>query len=391
MIDTDPWLPTVMKRSSCASLFAPSGVIAGKRDAGNCWAAGRYTTGRDLWKDKGSDAVRRQIEGCDSLHAVVVFHSVCGGTGSGLTDLVLEDIGTLAPKAHRITQSTIPSPNLPASNLEHYNAVMGIGTALLLQAHVASCVQTEAVHTLCKQVMGDDAAVSTAAINRVSAATMNMLHLPLRTASLRLGRSIFDLRDFLDGHTSYKATTLVAPGIAWGAADDLPEVTARAMAPHGSLVVPMETAAAAAAAALTGKAKDSETAKTAPNMSTSPECVAWSFAGNVEPRQASAALKAAANSSTRFGAVSMVHGATAPEMASSPSRDVCVATIAKTPALAASLRCTLHRFHSLYASRAYAHWFVSEGMEEGEFAEAAEGVLRATRALEGGNDEDSDE
>ena len=35
-----------------------------------------------------------------------------------------------------------------------------------------------------------------------------------------------------------------------------------------------------------------------------------------------------------------------------------------------------HKFDLMYAKRAFVHWYVGEGMEEGEFSEAREGTRR---------------
>jgi tubulin gamma len=38
------------------------------------------------------DKIRRQIEDCDSISSVMMFHSLAGGTGSGLGSKIIESM-----------------------------------------------------------------------------------------------------------------------------------------------------------------------------------------------------------------------------------------------------------------------------------------------------------
>jgi tubulin alpha len=54
----------------------------------------------------------------------------------------------------------------------------------------------------------------------------------------------------------------------------------------------------------------------------------------------------------------------------SVKRAVCM--VANTTAIAEALSRIDHKFDLMYAKRAFVHWYVGEGMEEGEFSEARE-------------------
>jgi len=54
----------------------------------------------------------------------------------------------------------------------------------------------------------------------------------------------------------------------------------------------------------------------------------------------------------------------------SPNRSLCM--LANSTAVAQVFKRTNRKFDMMYEKRAFVHWFVGEGMEEGEFSEARE-------------------
>ncbi len=85
--------------------------MSGKEDAANNYARGHYTIGKEFI-EVIMDRVRRICELCHGLQGFVVFHSFGGGTGSGLTALIMERMSVDYGKKAKLEFCVYPAPQV---------------------------------------------------------------------------------------------------------------------------------------------------------------------------------------------------------------------------------------------------------------------------------------
>merc|ERR1711881_87212 len=101
----------------------PDNMVFGNHGAGNNWAKGHYTEGAELVEEV-LDRIRQEIEQCDAPQGFQLFHSLGGGTGSGMGTLLLLKIRDAYPDRITKTYSVYPSPKVSDTVVEPYNAVL---------------------------------------------------------------------------------------------------------------------------------------------------------------------------------------------------------------------------------------------------------------------------
>jgi hypothetical protein len=81
------------------------------------------------------------------LQGFAVFHSLGGGTGSGLGALLLEEMRAAYPKQNQLCYSVFPSPQTATAVVEPYNAVLGC-RSLIEHADLVTVLDNEAVYDI---------------------------------------------------------------------------------------------------------------------------------------------------------------------------------------------------------------------------------------------------
>jgi tubulin beta len=98
------------------------------------------------------DKIRQEIEQCDAPQGFQLFHSLGGGTGSGMGTLLLLKIRDGYPDRITTTYSVYPSPKVSDTVVEPYNAVLS-SHQLLENSDETFIVDNEALYNIANNVL----------------------------------------------------------------------------------------------------------------------------------------------------------------------------------------------------------------------------------------------
>ncbi|KAI9983054.1 hypothetical protein PInf_006971 [Phytophthora infestans] len=325
-----------------------------------------YTIGKEI-VDLVLDRIRKLADNCTGLQGFLVFNAVGGGTGSGLGALLLERLSVDYGRKSKLGFTIYPSPQVSTAVVEPYNSVLSTHS-LLEHTDVAVMLDNEAIYDICRRSLDIERPTYTN-LNRLIAQVISSL-----TASLRFDGALnVDVTEF---------QTNLVPSYA-------PVISAE-KAYHEQLSVAEITNSAFEPASMMAKCDPRHGKYMA-------ACLM--YRGDVVPKDVNAAV------------------ATIQDQAHHPVRDWCptgfkcginyqpptvvpggdlarvqraVCMISNTSAIAEVFSRIDHKFDLMYAKRAFVHWYVGEGMEEGEFSEAREDLAALEKDYEEGEGEEEE-
>ncbi|KDQ29457.1 hypothetical protein PLEOSDRAFT_1076198 [Pleurotus ostreatus PC15] len=366
-IDLEPGVIDDVKTGIYRSLFHPETLITGKEDAANNYARGHYTVGKELI-DPVMDKLRRLADNCSGLQGFFVFHSFGGGTGSGFGALLLERLSADYGKKSKLEFCVYPAPQLSSSIVEPYNSVLTTHTTLE-HSDCSFMVDNEAIYDICKQKL-NVASPSFTNLNRLIAQVVSSV-----TASLRFDGSLnVDLNEF--------QTNLVPfPRIHFPLATYAPLLSAEKASHEQNSVAEMTFSCFE---------NGNQMVKCDPREGKYMACCLL-YRGDVMPKDCQSAIASIKTKRTiqfvdwcptgfKLG-ICNEPAATVPggDLAKT-ARSLCM--LSNTTAIAGAWARLDHKFDLLYSKRAFVHWYVGEGMEEGEFSEAREDLAALEKDYE---------
>jgi len=136
-----------IKKAPMGKQFYDEYYIFGKEDAANNFARGHYTVGKELM-DLVNEKVKQIVEACDNLQGFIMCHAVGGGTGSGLGMLILERLAVDYRKKSKIGFELYPAPSISTCIVEPYNGLLSTHW-LLDHTEVSLVLDNEALYRNC--------------------------------------------------------------------------------------------------------------------------------------------------------------------------------------------------------------------------------------------------
>merc|ERR1712079_508370 len=359
--DLEPNVIDDVKTSKYSAIFHPDFLLPGKEDAANNFARGHYTVGKEIL-DQVNDRLRKLVDNSQNVQGFIINHAVGGGTGSGLGALILERIAVDYRKKSKIGFEIYPAPNISTCIVEPYNAMLSTHW-LLDHTEVSILLDNEAIYGICQKQLD---------VDRPSYKDLNIIIskvISSMTASLRFdGELNVDLGEFQTNLVPFPRlhfmTTALAPVInkekASREAQTIREITAHVFQPQNMLVKyadfdPVEDKYMAISVNYRGSIKSKEANATVQWLKQNNKIsfVEWCPTGfKIGLNEVPAAIVESDITAPAKKNVTMI------------GNNVAVSRVFTERINA--------KYDLMYAQRAFVHWYVGEGMEEGEFSEARE-------------------
>merc|ERR1711920_743122 len=343
-----------------SGMYHPEFLVNGKEDAANNFARGHYTVGKEQI-DKVNDRIRKMVDNSENVQGFVVHHSVGGGTGSGLGMLILERIAVDFRKKSKIGFEIYPSPTISTCIVEPYNGLLSTHW-LLDHTEVSLVLDNEALYGICSKSLKLPK-IQYADLNKLCAKTISCM-----TAALRFeGDLNVDMNEFQTNLVPFPRlhfmTSSYSPLLAMDAKDNKKSVWELVESAFNSDMFNV-------------KYGDFDTAED------KYMAISVNFRGQVTSKEANENIQKIKKLS-KVNFVEWMPTGFKVGLNQIPCMNLKDDNMQKTTKTCAMIgnnvavsRVFTYRlakkYDMMYSQRAYVHWYVGEGMEEGEFSEARE-------------------
>jgi tubulin beta len=351
LVDLEPGTMDVIKAQPLGPAFKPDNMCFGNNGAGNNWAKGHYTEGAEL-VESVLDRVRLEIEQCDAPQGFQIFHSLGGGTGSGMGTLLLLKIRDAYPDRITCTYSVYPSPKVSDTVVEPYNAVLS-SHQLLENSDETFIIDNEALYNINYNILKNNQPTYEELNNLIAQATCGI------TASIRFpGKLNGDLRKL--------GVNLVPfPRLHFFLISQAPLLSKKASAMTGLNVRELTTQAYSARNFFSNVRPEDGKYMAA----------SLTFRGGMSTQEVDEQLEKL-NGKNADDFVEWIPNNLKSGIVEMPPRTstMSVTFVANTTALKGIFQRLATQFGAMYRRKAFLHWYKGEGMDEMEFQEADKNV-----------------
>lgn len=358
-IDTEP---TVIDQTRCGkykNLFHPDQMINGKEDAANNFARGYSTMGADLIP-RVTNEIRKMAEKSNSLQGFFIYHSFGGGTGSGFSSLLIDNLLDNYPKKCKLEFVVYPAPNVSTAVVEPYNSILSTHCTLD-QTDCAFMVDNQAIYDISHERLAIERP-SYSHLNRLISQVVSSI-----TSSIRFNGSLnVDMNEFQTNLVPY-------PRIHFPLVSFAPFLPSQKVSHEGVTVADLTSSVFE---------KENQMVKCDPKDGKYMACCML-YRGDVVPKdvnQAIATIKQKNDirfvdwSPTGFKIGINLNQPFTVQNGDLAQINRSVSMLASTTAIVKAWSQLNVKFDKMFAKRAFVHWYLNEGMEIDEFKEARENL-----------------